>query len=93
MPNFIVKLDENKYCRWSSVTDSPITYLTNTREEAISQFGREDVEAADQNGCSCCDKSIPGNHIQQILECNSAGLNEESINLQEILMLYCNVEG
>jgi hypothetical protein len=92
MSRYVVKFAEGRYCEWSSVTDSPLTYLTDTKEEALAQFEKEDVEMADKIGCSCCgncssDYSGPS-HVEQLLSYNAAGLNEESIRLDEILKLW-----
>jgi hypothetical protein len=90
MPKYIVKLAEGRYCRWSSVVDSPVSYLTDTREEAVSEFGLEDIEIADRVGCSCCGRDgLPGeNHVSQLLNSNAAGVNEENISLEEILKVW-----
>lgn len=93
MPNYIVKFAEGRYCKWSSAVDSPITYLTDTREEAIDIFGLTDIEKADLVGCSCCEGNLPGpSHVDQLLKSNSAGIDEEHIGLADILKVWAKSE-
>lgn len=92
MAKFIVKLEENKYVQWSTVTDSPETNVL-TKDEIL-----EFMKTHDRTGENVAERfkrvetqgtsSTLGHSADDLLSCNRAGPDEVTLSKQELIELY-----
>ena len=95
MPKYIIKL-AGKYMEWSTVVDAPITYgmtLKEFRRYYQQEYGRVSMhdldlrmERVERKGTS----SHLHSSVDDLIECNRAGVNETNISKDEIIRLFAN---
>lgn len=88
MPRYVVKLADNKYTEWSTITDSPVCWIMS-RRDALKRFGADRVERADKHGTS----ALKELSLMDLIAGNRAGRNEETLALDEIIEAYKPKEG
>jgi hypothetical protein len=81
MGRAVAKLADDEYVEWSSITDSPVSWI-KTRAEAVEVWSEERVARADKHGDSF--QPPDGN----VIAGNRAGDNEETLTLDEIRVQY-----
>jgi hypothetical protein len=93
MPNYIVKI-KDKYFKWSTIVDAPITYGEDLETfkkyyiekeiERIKQDLEERLSRVEKQGTSC----LYALTIEALVESNRAGDNESKLSIDEIYEKY-----
>lgn len=101
MGRFIIKITDEKfnkdyYMEWSTVVDAPVTYgldLEEFKEYYKEEYGKsgmndlnERLERVEKTGSSGI---APFGKLEDLLELNRAGENEETLDKEGILNQYC----
>lgn len=100
MSRYIIKLkDENTeteyYLEWSTIVDAPITWGMSLEEFKIyykEEYGREGMRGLEERLVKVekTGHSAYGNiTVDQIIDLNRAGVQEENLSKEEIIQKYC----
>jgi hypothetical protein len=97
MPSYIIRLEREGspvYLEWSTIVDAPTTNgmtLEDLHEHVRDRYGSEGLrelparlERVAATGCS----RLSGD-LDELLECNRAGPNEEHLTREQIVERYC----
>ena len=90
MGRYIVKLADNKYVEWSTVVDSPVTYIMDSDE--VLEYIKDTRQ--DQDPVEVLNRINSNNHSamwfgpqtpEELILCNRAGKNESELFLYELI--------
>lgn len=88
MGRAVFKFGEDQYLEWSSVVDAPVTLLM-PKAEAVRLWGEARVKRADKRGHSYQDAYMNERETpEELISCNRAGPNEETLTLPAFLRRY-----
>lgn len=86
MGKFIAKLGDDAYVEWSTVVDSPTTFVM-PRPEAVAEFGEDRIARADRKGTSLLDDPAVRTPDEIVL-CNRAGPDESELTVEQMLAAF-----
>lgn len=98
MGKYVVRLEEEKFIRWSSVVDAPLSFIMTKAEmkaHLMEKDGNDEetadarIERADRIGTSAMDRN---EEARVVISGNRAGPNGEELSLEQIVNMYANEE-
>jgi hypothetical protein len=94
MPKFLIKLADEKFCEWSTISDAPASTISTKKDMAdylLEEYGNSNyeqqlvrLERCEKTGTSALD----GSTMENIVSGNRAGENEKELSIEEIIKKF-----